>query len=124
MRMASFKQVGALLEQPRNGVFLGLSLGEARTGFGHAGLYQNRRDSDTYGLVSSLPNGAELRLEAEPSLGEVQSGSVATGHTPWQITTPLGATLRGYTGKSGRARSPYFTGLSRCHFKVAERESA
>lgn len=34
----------------------------------------------------------------------------------------FGATPGGYTGKSGRARSPYFTGLSRSRFIVAERE--
>jgi hypothetical protein len=34
----------------------------------------------------------------------------------------LGATPKGYTGKPGRAKRPYFTGLSRSHFMVAERE--
>jgi hypothetical protein len=44
------------------------------------------------------------------------------GPAPWQITSYLGATPGGYTGKPGRAKRPYFTGLSRSHFKVAERE--
>jgi hypothetical protein len=35
---------------------------------------------------------------------------------------PPGAILGGYTGKSERAVRPYFTGLSRSCFKVAERE--
>jgi hypothetical protein len=34
----------------------------------------------------------------------------------------LGATPWGYTGNPGRAKKPCFTGLSRSHFKVAERE--
>ena len=40
------------------------------------------------------------------------------GPAPWQITS----NPWGYTGKPGRAKRPYFTGLSRSHFKVAERE--
>src|ERR1700731_1992189 len=39
-----------------------------------------------------------------------------------RLRATLGATPEGYTGKSGRAERPYFTGLSRSHFKVAERE--
>ena len=42
---------------------------------------------------------------------------------PWQIGATLGATPRGYSGNSGRAKRPYFTGLSRSCFKVAEREA-
>ena|ERR1700730_2421992 len=38
---------------------------------------------------------------------------------PWQITATLGATPGGYTGRPGRARKPYFTGVSRSYFKVA-----
>ena len=39
-----------------------------------------------------------------------------------RLRATLGATPGGYTGKPGRAKRPYFTGLSRSHFKVAERE--
>jgi hypothetical protein len=45
-----------------------------------------------------------------------------SGRPSWQNGATLGATPRGYTGNSGRAEMPYFTGLSRSHFKVAERE--
>jgi hypothetical protein len=38
-------------------------------------------------------------------------------HWPRAVADP-----GGYTGKPGRAKRPYFTGLSRSHFKVAERE--
>ena len=37
---------------------------------------------------------------------------------PWQIRRYP----RGYTGNSARAERPYFTGVSRSHFNVAERE--
>lgn len=39
-----------------------------------------------------------------------------------RLRATLGATPGGYTGKSGRAERPYFTGLSRSHSKVSERE--
>jgi hypothetical protein len=40
----------------------------------------------------------------------------------WQIGATLGATPGGHTRSSWGAERPYFTGLSRSHFKVAERE--
>ena len=43
---------------------------------------------------------------------------VSLANVVYQVVRTLG----GYTGKPGRAKSPYFTGLSRSCFKVAERE--
>jgi hypothetical protein len=39
-----------------------------------------------------------------------------------RLRATLGATPGGYTGNPGRTRKPYFAGVSRSHFKVAERE--
>jgi hypothetical protein len=57
-----------------------------------------------------------------PDLDDLQRRSVATETRAVADWGPLGATPGGYTGKSGRAGKPYFTGLSRSCFKVAERE--
>src|ERR1700730_4137414 len=46
---------------------------------------------------------------------------VITGR-PWQIGATFGATPGGHTRSSWGAERPYFTGLSRSHFKMAERE--
>src|SRR6202051_4778462 len=43
---------------------------------------------------------------------------VITGR-PWQIGATFGATPGGHTRSSWGAERPYFTGLSRSHFKVA-----
>jgi len=57
-----------------------------------------------------------------PVLDYLQGELLPLEPQPWQITSTLGATPGGYTGKPGRAKRPYFTGLSRGYFKVAERE--
>ena len=44
---------------------------------------------------------------------------LSSGRPSWQIGATLRATPGGYTGKSGRARKPYFTGISRSCFIVA-----
>jgi len=41
---------------------------------------------------------------------------------PWQIGATFGATPGGHTRSSWGAERPYFTGLSRSHFIMAERE--
>jgi len=62
------------------------------------------------------------RLKLDPSLDELQCGSVATEtQLVAHYGSPRGYT-QGYTGNSDRAERPYFTGLSRNCFKVAERE--
>jgi hypothetical protein len=60
---------------------------------------------------------SELRLEADPSLDECKVEVLPPDAHRGRLQRPWG-----YTGKSGRAKRPYFTGLSRSCFKVAERE--
>ena len=71
--------------------------------------------------IGLRPNYISLDIELRPKPAAAGT-DVAFGRQPWQFGATRGATPWGHTRSFWGAERPYFTGLSRSRFIVAERE--